>query len=279
MKIKIVSYYAGDDPLYAKMCSLTKEINSKYCQLHNYAYQFNKKDMQEIKNFAQSNHGNGFDIIAYKIKFLYEHLIKNDCDILVFLDADATVSNPNIKIEDLIDNKHDFFISSFDDKNELEKQFALLSQKLNYYWSNKNTLDQYPAYKIIEMLDLYRHGAALSTGSLFWNEGLIIIKNTPTIQEFFKEAMLLVPYFHNLKNPVLSTEQRVLGFLCLQTKYKDIYTYLTPYAQGGYAAKFEAKYDENKSFVLHDYLISDRNVRIKNIQQLKQNKWWKDIFK
>ena len=93
----------------------------------------------------------------------------------------------------------------------------------------------------------------------------IIYDHFTFIQEFFKEAILLVPYFHNLKNPVLSTEQRVLGFLCLQTKYKDIYTYLTPYVQCGYAAKFEAKYDENKSFVLHDYLISDRNIRIKNI--------------
>ena len=44
--------------------------------------------------------------VAYKMKFIMDHLNKQDCDYLVWIDADAAISKPTIKIEDLIDDKH-----------------------------------------------------------------------------------------------------------------------------------------------------------------------------
>ena len=50
-------------------------------------------------------------IVLYKIKYINEVLNRNENEYVVFFDVDAIPSNPNIKLESLIDEEHEIFVS------------------------------------------------------------------------------------------------------------------------------------------------------------------------
>lgn len=276
MKIKVVQFYCGMNDVYNQLVNQVKEINSKYCQLHNYEYQLIIINNQQVEQFVNNNIFR-WNINAYKFKVIYEQLIQSDCDYLVFLDADAVISKPTIKIEDIIDLKHDLFFSRSDSMFDQKRHVTCLSMKLKNMIES-TVIDKYHFEHIMDLFDLYTDLQRLLLGYLFINEGLIVIKNNQLMKDFFRDAITLVPHFNDLKYNRMTTDGRIIHFLTLRNKYKDCWCFMYDQAQGSHLSKNEAKYDEEKTFVLHDYQIGSFNTRLNNIRNVKQNKWWKGYF-
>ena len=146
MKVKLIQYYCGNDEKYKEMIQEVSFLNSNYCKLHNYEYCFDFIEKQQIDNFLNSNTFT-WCVTAYKLKYIYDHLMKNDADYLVFIDADAAVNNPNIKVEDLVDQNHSLFLSRSDSKTEQQVHMVDLAKKMNVIFQNNllinNYLDQF----------------------------------------------------------------------------------------------------------------------------------------
>ena len=144
---------------------------------------------------------------------------------------------------------------------------------MNVIFQNKLLVTKY-FEEFIDSFQLFRNFERLLLGYLFMNEGLIVIKNNALMKDFFKDANVLVPYFNDLKFNTMTTDGRILHFLTLRNKYKNSWKFMDDYAQGSHASINEAKYDEDRTFVLHDYQIQSFKERLNNIKQLKNNKWW-----
>ena len=106
MKIKVIQYLISNDQKYLRLAKLAEKINHNYCKINGYDFKFEYKDNESNLDFEATT--------FYKILYINENL--NDCDYLVFIDADAAISNPTIKIENLIDDKHELFLSRGNDR-------------------------------------------------------------------------------------------------------------------------------------------------------------------
>lgn len=102
MNIGLVQFY--DDKINYGIYS--EKINSEYCKLNNYTY-FCETDSGKITVAL-----NGKAPTWYKPLLILDTFNKNpDLDYLLFLDADAVVSDFNQKIEDFIDPNYDFVLA------------------------------------------------------------------------------------------------------------------------------------------------------------------------
>ena len=284
MKIKLASFFIDlGNQKFNKMGKLCEEINKKYCELHNYELNFDYIDKQVLINlYGQCT---GKEMSYYKITYIKEKLNKQDCDYLVLLDGDATISNPNIKIEDLIDDKHQLFLSRGTQKVLQINCLVNIAQKLNQifqreqseHYVTKNYYDQV----IMKQYDLYGDFNRLSNEYIMLNEGFMIIKNTPTMRKFWEECEYLELNYMLDRDPkgVMVTDGSSIDFMLIQKRYKDLFTFMYDQAQGGLANSYETAYDVEKTFILHNYgqaLTTDQ--KIDWIQSLKTNKWWKEYF-
>lgn len=95
MKIGVCTHYTAD---WLKLADITIDVLDKYCQKHNYDLNVNE--------FLQEGKYNGINKILQAI----DHLETND--VVMVMDIDTMVMNHTIKIEDLIDNEHDLFITT-----------------------------------------------------------------------------------------------------------------------------------------------------------------------
>lgn len=276
MKIKIVQFYCGKNQVYNQLVNQVKDLNSNYCYIHNYDYQLRQVDEKQVQQFINSNNFR-WNINAYKFKVIYEQLIQSDCDYLVYMDADAAISKPQIKIEDLIDNEHDLFFSRSDSKHDQKTHMIDLAQKMNAIFQKK-LLDTNYFDEFTDAFCLFYNFERLMIGYLFMNEGFMVIKNDNLMKDFFKDANDLVPYFNDLKFNTMTTDGRIVHFLTLRNKYKDCWKFMYDQAQGSHASINEAKYDEDKTFVLHDYQVSSFEERLAYMKNLKENKWWKGVI-
>lgn len=273
MKIKIIQYTVGNNQEYNKLFSITKKINSKYCQLHNYQYyDENISENQIINLYGEID---SEIICVYKLNFIYNQLMKNDADVLVIIDADAAVNNPNIKIEDLIDNQHELFLSRGHSKecmitcmNKLIQTFSShLFNKEQLYKKHMNTY-----FKYSDRADAYQ----VFCSNMIHNEGLYIIKNTDTMKEFYKEAVNYIYLFlYGEYTDYPAPESQILFFLLRKKIFKNIYTYLYDQAQCSFFTKYEGIYDEDKTFILHNYGPFSLKQKIEWFMILQNNKWWK----
>lgn len=276
MKLKIVQFYCGNDPTYQELIKVVSELNSKYCEKQGYEYSFDHIERQDVDNYINTNNFR-WCINAYKFKVINKHLNENDCDYLVFMDADAVVSNPTIKIENLIDNQHHIFFSRSDSKHDQQLHMVDLAQKMNVIFQKKLLVTNY-FDEFTDGFYLFHNFERLMVGYLFMNEGFMVIKNDNLMKDFFKDADALVPYFNDLKFNTMTTDGRIIHFLTLRNKYRDSWKFMYDYAQGSHASSNEAKYDEDRTFILHDYQIQSFDERLNNIKQLKNNKWWNKVL-
>lgn len=269
MKIKVASYFVNlGKQKYTELSKLCEQLDKKYCFLHNYDFQFLYLENKEMDIV---------DCLYYKLQFIYQQLMKNDCDYLVYLDADATISNPNIKIEDLIDNQHQLFLSRGNDRigeiMALNTIFNALKQKMNTDNFINSSIDN------ICTLDINVRSACEHIYlNISHNEGLYIVKNTPLMKQFWKNCINLA----QLKRQTIGyySDGRIVCIALNMKKYNDKYTHLYDQAQGGVANVFETHYDVDKTFVLHNYgdaMTIDQ--KIEWIKSLKYNKWWNEYFK
>ena len=270
MKIKVIQFLIGDNSEYLKIAKLSEKLNKKYCELHNYEYKFNY--ITDITNID-------FDTAClYKFKILLNNL--TDCDYLVFLDADAAVSNPNIKIEDMIDNSHELFLSSANFRYDHIKRLYNMHKSLTDILLNHKDLlynNRYNEY--YKQYNLYNDGESLSSYDLIpVNEGLTIIKNTNLMKEYLNDCNKIGEYFLNKMKTSLSPETNTIIFLLQQNKYKDFYCFLPSYAQQCNLGSFENAYNEDQAFILHNYGRGiSFDFKYTHLQQLLNNKYWKNI--
>lgn len=279
--MKIVQYNFGYDSKYMQLCKLSEQINKKYCQLHRYDYQFDYLDEQIVKDLYG---GFNWNLAAlYKLNYMYDILMKDDCDYLVTLDADAAINKPQIKLEDLIDDQHDLFLSRGNEKIWVINILQQLNQNIvDLFQNHRDYLTNYNYEDMIEKnYNFYELCEIMSVGSVFFNEGFFIVKNTPLMKEYFKDCMNLIQYYTHRTIPRgKCPEGLIMCFLFKQQKYKDCYTFMYDQAQGGLANGFEQHYDQDKTFVVHNYgqaLTLDQ--KIDQFKKIKENKWWKDILK
>lgn len=143
MKCKIIQYLVGNDPKYLELAKECEKVNRTYAEHYGYDFVFEYMNGDKVKE--QYGKCTSKEIIAYKIKFMYDHLMKNDCDVLMFVDADAAISKPQIKIEDLIDEEHEIYLSRGNERvaqlihltnirNGMIRIFNNPDQLLNEYW-------------------------------------------------------------------------------------------------------------------------------------------------
>ena len=93
MKIALIQYYTSNVN-YGKY---SEAINEEYCKIHGYTYVVEKDDTK-IFSVIEDRHPTW-----YKSKMALEVFEKEEPDWILFLDADALVSDFNQKIEEHID--------------------------------------------------------------------------------------------------------------------------------------------------------------------------------
>lgn len=280
MTVKFVQYFVqGEEKSYRTLAELSKEINSKYCQVYNYKYQYEEFDKQTIVDeFGQFN----WDMaVAYKMKFLMDHLNKQDCDYLVWIDADAAISKPTIKIEDLIDDKHQLFFSR---GNDIYDQVYFITNTYDKFHSllfKEDIYNEFYDQTLMKKYDLFKWCEGFSTNYIKFNEGLYIIKNTQKMRQFFTDC------YNFMKNYVMqmaydsfsAIDGRAIRYVLMLKKYQDIYVHLYDQSQGCLIGGYKMKYDAEKTFLMHNYGPSiPIEQRVFCLNQLKQNKWWKQVY-
>lgn len=276
MKVKIIQLFVGEDQKYLQLCKEVEKVNRKYAELYNYEYVFEYRSMDVVKeSYGACTHR---EVYIYKNKFMYQHLLKDDCDILVFIDADAAVSKPQIKIEDLIDDQHEIFLSRANErvcqlihlqniKKGMDRIFKKPEQLFNEWWET-----------IIARENLYTDLQWMSLGYISANGGFYIIKNTENMKALFKDCMtaqeLLVDTIYTAKGE----DERALDLCLLKRKYNHLYTFMYDKAQGARASNFEGEYNEDETFILHQYgLATTKDQKIVEVKCLLNNKNWEKI--
>ena len=94
LKIAIAQFYTSNVS-YGKY---TEEINKKYCEEQGYIYHVEKDD-NKINTELE-----GRSATWYKPKFIAEVFETHNPDYVLFLDADAIVSDPTRRIEEFIED-------------------------------------------------------------------------------------------------------------------------------------------------------------------------------
>jgi len=129
MKITVFTLSMDNYKLLRDITSLNK---FEYCQKHNYSF------IEKTSNFKFSNLG--FE----KIYSILELLNNNNCDILYWCGVDTLITNFNIKITDLIDTEHDFFIST--DANNINADSFIIRNTIDSRAFFSKIIDLYPKY-------------------------------------------------------------------------------------------------------------------------------------
>ena len=278
MKIKVVQFYIpGQKKEYRTLANISKEINQKYCKLHGYEYKFvqmpQSQIVRELGGFTWNK------MAAYKQKFFMDEL--KDCDYLVWIDADAAVSKPQIKIEDLIDDQHDLFFSRGNEMWLQQMIINTLYDKLHtiIFRDQRFHTEIFDA-NMVKEYDLFKYLETYSNSCIQFNQGLYIFRNSPIMHQFLEQSWAVVrAYFLDCAWESYSApDGRAIRFLLLQNRYQGIYTYLYDQAQAGVANYGKLCYDVDQCFVMHNWGDATTiEQKIHLLELLKTNKWWKEI--
>lgn len=273
MKIKLIQYFVNKNEKYLELCNLSKEINERYAKLHNYDYQLEYITEDEIKKYYNKSDWN--EICGYKVKFIQRKLEEQNADYLVFIDADAAVSMPQIKIEQLIDQEHQMFLSR---GNEIWLQnwlFTNLHKKLDFLIKNNVLMKYYYDQSIMKANDMFNVGERLSYGNLMFNQGLFVIKNTPTTRSFFNQCFINQQVLIKIPYSKMPLDGRSISFTLMQEQYNNIYKFLNQQSQGGFYNSYSTKYNQDHTFLMHNF-GSGMNIdqKIAALNKLKTNKHW-----
>lgn len=114
MKICVVTMFS---PAYRPIADITLPVLKSYCEKHNYQW--------EIICVPD------WDYSYRKHEYLKEKM-KWDIDVFFYIDIDALITNPEIKIENFIDDEHDLFVC--EDVNEVNGGVFILK---NTEWAKE----------------------------------------------------------------------------------------------------------------------------------------------
>ena len=278
MKVKLIQYNFGHDPKYLQLCKTTENLNKKYCNLYGYDHLFDYL----AEDVLTKMYGR-FDwslACVYKLQHVYDNLMKDDADVLAVLDADAAINKPTIKIEDLIDEQHDLYLTKGNEKIYAMHSVYTLYQKLTNLMNNFKILEQKDYNDVMKDFDLYSNCEILCLGWIFHNEGFYIVKNTPLMKQYFKDCLGLIDYFiHRVVERGRAYDGMIMDLVLLHEKYNKSWKFLYDQAQGGLANSYETHFDEEKTFVLHNYGEAiPFEKKLEQLKGLRQNKWWKKVL-
>ena len=131
MNIGLIQFY--DDKINYGIYS--EKINSEYCKLNNYTY-FCETDFGKIRTTLEDRAATW-----YKPKLIQDTFSKYpNLDYILFLDADAIISDYNQKIEDFIDSDYDFVFAEDIGHHSVMNAGVILIK--NTQWS-KDFLEQW----------------------------------------------------------------------------------------------------------------------------------------
>jgi hypothetical protein len=117
---------------YKPLRDITSLNKIEYCKRHNYSFE------ERLSDFKFSNLG--FE----KIYRSLELLENNKCDLLYWCGVDTLITNFSIKITDLIDTEHDFFVST--DANNINVDSFVIKNTKNSKEFFSNIISLYPKY-------------------------------------------------------------------------------------------------------------------------------------
>lgn len=100
MKIALLTFYS---PHYQKVADLTLPDKDAYCVKNSYQH------IVKIGPYRDENLYYAIDRLIYLYDILFKE--QNDIDAIWILNVQSLITNYNKKIEDLLDTKHDFYIS------------------------------------------------------------------------------------------------------------------------------------------------------------------------
>ena len=278
-KIKVIQY---DNRFPNEITLLAKEINEKYCSINGYDYSFESKDIdlndyKEYLDFYENEHQAKIAFLMYQ-KYVYIEKYLNDYDYICYLDSDAVFVNPNIRIESLLNKRHDIFITQ--DCGMLASTFFVYScfnQIYTYCQNNKlqyikNFKEFSKNVKDEEGRSILQRLNTVSTNPNGLNSGFLLIKNSYKTKEFLSDYKKYHPIFGNAM-----WDQGCVSFL-INSKYKKYTKILAHKLQGDSLLNHpDFKYDENVNFINH--ICGGKNDKIKEgFLLIKSNKWWKTIL-
>ena len=308
-KFKIISYrsniieYKAEDIVSTKndnddikeLVQIFKELTQKYCNQHKYEFIFKNITIDDLQPIIENKNKYEFlnvkcniwhDICLYKIFMIKNELIKDDSEYIALFDTDAIISNPNIKLEEFIDDEHEMFVCQsnnyYDIPQYLNKfvncfnSFIHDEECLNEFLKNKNEIIKFnKKYNC----DFFKTLTDLTFTQTTFNEGFFIVKNTKTMKDFF--SMLCENFylsnlvFENLKNDTICA---IDGFLIsLFNKSPRLYSllkFLPLSTMGHILGSNEHTYNINTTFVQHNYGTMPIKDRLEHAKLIKENKWW-----
>ena len=273
MNIAFLQFSNKSNEQYTKLTKLSKEINSKYCEINHYHYIY-----EEIDSSIKEH-----DMYFHKFEMILKYI--DQYDYIVWCDIDAIPINPNKTIESILDNKHEIFISKDvairDQTKFLKYIFIMLELQLTnshsvYLPDLKNFFNfmkdkqGLPAFNFIWQIACNPHG--------FCN-GFFILKSTQIVKNIIQNCLNSKKLFKNIIQATVYDQDAFCLFL---QPHENIIQIYSPKFHGNMQyletnIKDEFSYDEENNFICHMYSLSIEN-RIKGLELIKNNKFWKPIF-
>jgi hypothetical protein len=117
MKVIVCTEYGEN---YKEIAKITVPIFREYCQRH--GYEFRELLLEDGNDYAFKKHE------------LFRELMMDDIDVIAYFDVDILVTNLSFKIEDFLDNEHDYFLTK--DFNELNNGACIIKNTEGGRWIN-----------------------------------------------------------------------------------------------------------------------------------------------
>lgn len=127
MKVVVCTEYS---PSYQEIADITLPVMEEYCQKHRYGFE------------ALKIPDNDF---AYRKHDYFSYLLSTDIDVIFYIDVDCLITNYNYRVEDFIDDDHDFFITK--DANEVNGGSMILKNTGRGRWINELILSKRGLYE------------------------------------------------------------------------------------------------------------------------------------
>lgn len=283
MKIAVVKYDTREND---ENVNLANKIDENYCKLQNYDYIFDLYKPNEMnydwEEFINDEKDLFFSKICYHKLELIEKYINNDYDYVVMIDSDACINNPFIRIQDLIDNEHDFFISQDCQMAAWCGHLIPIGDTIREYGEKRGTYYSPIPYETIKNdiivygRSVYDHLNYIVTNPNGINTGFIIIKSSDIMKDFIKNCKKYFILFQDAFH-----DQGCIGFLLNHRKYKNTFKILSIDLQGNpfITDAYLFKYDEDKTFICHFYGHSSEKEKVKGfLNQVQHNKWWSKLY-
>ena len=263
-------------------------VNKKYCQLHNYNYIFKLIKKEDIYNpiFEQylydlsDYYRQLINICYYKFTMIEQYM--NNYDYLVYGDSDVIINNPNIKIEDLIDNQHDIYMFRDQGQFVTTKNTLNAANAISKYCNQmkipyiKNPLETLQKIKIFNE-SVYSVLCKVVINPEGLSAGFMIINcNSKLLKEFIIDFKKFYPIFGQG-----FFDQGCIATLLRRNKYKNMLKILPTILCGNPSSGIIKDYslDYNKAFICHFYGSKpSKEMFNEYIERIKNNIYWKQIL-